>query len=79
MKTTLDIDDELLEKAKRTAAASGMTLKSFVEEALRAKLLPPARARKHFRLKLPTVRGEAPPAVEVMDRRGLHDAMDGLR
>ena len=40
MKTTLDIDDHLLERAKRQAAAQGTTLRALVEEALRARLAP---------------------------------------
>jgi hypothetical protein len=77
MKTTLDLDDQILTEAKRRAAASGLTLKSFVEDALRARILPAPAVRKPFHLKLPVVRGVAPPAVEVMDRRALHDFMDG--
>jgi Arc/MetJ family transcription regulator len=79
MKTTLDLDDRLLREAKRRAAASGTTLRAFVEDALRSRLLPrPARGRR-FRLKLPVVTGTRPPAVDVSDRRALYDFMEQRR
>jgi hypothetical protein len=39
MKTTLDLPDGLFRKAKATAAERGQSLKEFVTEALRDKLL----------------------------------------
>jgi len=44
MKTTLNLDDELLGRAKRRAAARGTTLTALVEEGLRAALVEPPRA-----------------------------------
>lgn len=77
MKTTLDLDDTLLTEAKTRAAAAGTSLKSYVEDALRARLLPrPTKGEERFRLRLPIVEGTAPPAVEVMDRRALYDLLD---
>jgi Arc/MetJ family transcription regulator len=38
MKTTIDIADALLDEARAAAAADGSTLRSLVEEALRAQL-----------------------------------------
>lgn len=76
MKTTLELDDRLLTEAKKRAAAAGTTLKAFVEEALRARLSPAPHRGPRFRLTLPVVRGEAPPAVDVADRRALYDLMD---
>lgn len=77
MKTTLELDDRLLREAKRRAAAAGTTLKAYVEDALRARMLPrPDKGRQGFRLRIPVVEGTAPPAVEVMDRRALYDLLD---
>lgn len=77
MKTTLDLDDRLLTEAKQKAAAAGTSLKAYVEDALRARLLPPPeRKAARFRLRLPVVEGTAPPAVEVMDRRALFDFLE---
>ncbi len=39
MKTTLELPDQLFRKAKATAAERGQTLKEFVTEALREKLM----------------------------------------
>ncbi len=62
-------------EAKRRAASGGLTLKSFVEEALRARMLAPPKKRRRFRLQLPVVDGTLPPAVDVADRRALYDFM----
>lgn len=77
MKTTLDLDARLLREAKKRAASSGMTLKAFVEDALRARMAPAPHRAKRTRLRLPVVEGTAPPAVEVTDRRALYDFMTG--
>ena len=79
MKTTLDLDDRLLEAAKQRAAASGKSLKAYVEDALRAQLLLRVRRDKRFRLELPTVHGTRPPVVDVADRRALYDFLDENR
>lgn len=71
MRTALEINDELLQRAERRAASSGTTLKIVVEEALRAHL--PREPRKAgYRLRWRTERGE-PTGVKIDDRRGLFD------
>ena len=45
MKTTLDIHDELLARAKRHAQQSGRPLRAVVEEGLRLVLAAPVAAR----------------------------------
>jgi hypothetical protein len=77
MKTTLDMDDELLRRAKTQAAAAGVTLRAFVEEALRARMLPATSSRAPFRLTLPVIQGHGPPAVDIADRDALYDLMEG--
>jgi Arc/MetJ family transcription regulator len=51
MKTTIEISDDVLARAKRHARRQGRTLRDVVEEALREKLAaatgPPFRLRKH--------------------------------
>lgn len=76
MKTTIELDDDLARRAKQLAAREGKTLRELVDEALRARVLPPPRSRAPFRLKLPTVRGRQPPAVEIADRDALYDLME---
>jgi hypothetical protein len=76
MKTTIDLDDEVLRLAKQRAAAAGIPLRAYIEEALRARLLPRPRGRDRFKLELPIVHGKAPPAVDVADRDALYDLME---
>jgi hypothetical protein len=76
MKTTLDMDDALMRRAKKQAAADGLTLRTFVEEAIRARLLPAPDPRQPFRLALPIVEGKSPPAVDIADRDALYDLME---
>lgn len=75
MKTTLDLDDALLAEAKRQASLSGTTFRAFVEEALRAQLIPRPETESAFELNLPVVDGSAPPPVDIADRCALYDFM----
>jgi Arc/MetJ family transcription regulator len=79
MKTTLEIDDRLLERAKRHAAALGTTLRAVVEEALRARLAPRPKERARYHFAPPTVRGSSPPAIDVADRNALYELLDDRR
>ena len=79
MKTTLDIDDRLLARAKQQASAQGTTLRAVVEDALRARLATRPEAKQRYRFSPPTVRGTRPPAVDVADRNALYDLLDERR
>ncbi len=57
MKTTLDIADPLLLEAKRIAARDGDTLRSLVEQGLRAVLADRQRKAKPFKLRNVSVGG----------------------
>ena len=76
MKTTLNLNDLLLARAKRRAARAGVTLTRFVEDALRLKLADEDRPPPRFRLELRTVRGHCPPRVDISDRAELYDTME---
>lgn len=76
MKTTLNLNDRVLQQAKRRAARDGITLTRFVEDALRARLAGVKGAKPPFRLKLVTVTGHAPPNVDIADRDALYDVID---
>ncbi len=56
MKTTIEVSDALLEAAKRYAKARGVTLRSMVEEGLRAVLEKDAR-EEPFQLREASVGG----------------------
>ena len=76
MKTTLNIDDTLLLRAKAIAAREGLTLTALVEEALRARLTPRSRSQPSTRIVLPTVKGSSVPSVDVANREELFELMD---
>lgn len=74
MKTTLNLDDELLQRAKRRARERGSTLTAVVEDGLRAVLA--AGAAPAYELRLPVVSGDAPPVVDPADREALYVVLD---
>jgi hypothetical protein len=77
MRTTLDLNDELLRQAKERALKEGQPLRAVVEDALRRHLKP--RPASRFRLKWgPPVKGKIQPGVDLSNRSRLLDLMDGL-
>lgn len=76
MKTTLNLDDQILRRAKDLAARDGVTLTRFVENALHAQLMASRHKRPGFKLELITVKGNRPPNVDVSDRDALYDVID---
>ena len=79
MRTTLNLDDDLVRKAKRRATASGTTLTAVIEDALRVTLTRPATRAKKLRVKLPTYgSGGVFPGVDLSNNASLEDIMDGL-
>jgi hypothetical protein len=77
MRTTLDINDQLLEAARRVAAKKGTTLTAFVEHALAASLTRRGAAASSYRLQWKTHRGRTLPGVDVSDRDRLFERMEG--
>lgn len=57
MKTTIEIADPLLNRAKQVAAAEGVTLRELVEDGLR-RVLEEREKRGAFRLRRATFRGQ---------------------
>lgn len=77
MRTTLDLNDELLRQAKERALKEGRPLRAVVEDALRGHLKP--RPASGFRLKwTPPVKGRIRPGISLSDRSRLLDILDGL-
>jgi len=76
MRTTLDIEDNVLSQAKQLAAQEGKTLTRLVEEALRDRIRP-AKPAKRFRLRLLTMDGRLLPGVILTDRDALYERMEG--
>jgi len=76
MKTTVEIDERLLLRAKRYAAQQGTTLRAIIEDALRARLATRPKQQSAHRFAPPVVKGSVPPAIDVADRNALYDALD---
>ena len=75
MKTTLDIDDYLLTRAKAAAALGRTTLTRLVEEGLALRLRASARTRK--RRPLPVFAGNGlAEGIDPMSNRSMRDAED---
>lgn len=80
MRTTLDINDELMRKAKRRAVETGESLTRVIEKALRESFQREhTMKRSPFRLDWVTVRGRLRPGVDLTDRDALYERMEGRR
>jgi hypothetical protein len=82
MRTTVRLDDALLDQAKREAANRHETLTALIERGLRlvlAQSRSPQSRRK--RVALPTCRagGGVRPGIDLNDTAGLLDVMEGRR
>ena len=77
MRTTLDINDQLLAAARRVAAEKGTTLTAFVEHALAASLTRRGVTASSYRLQWKTHRGRTLHGVDVSDRDRLFERMEG--
>jgi len=69
MQTTLRMDDELYRQAKARAAALGMSLTRFLEDAIREHLSrqPPRRRGRRIRLPVSTVAGGLAAGFSALD------------
>lgn len=74
MKTTIDIADPLLERAKAEAAARSISLRALIEEQLRRLFEEQERAPGRFVLKpLPVRGGGFQPGVDASDWSAVRD------
>jgi hypothetical protein len=79
MRTTVRLDDALLEQAKREAAQRRETLTALIEQGLRLVLAQSGSAKRRGRVVLPTCRagGGVRPGIDLDDSSALLDAMEG--
>lgn len=78
MRTTLNLDDELMKQVKRKAAETGRTMTSIIEEGLRESLRRPRPpGSESYRLEMVTVKGRLRAGVDLKDRDALYDLMEG--
>lgn len=76
MRTTIDLPEHLLRRAKATASLNGKSLKAFFTEALEAKVAEdggPGTLPK--RAKFPLVRSKAPGSVNL-DGQAVAEALE---
>lgn len=77
MRTTVTIDDDLLQRAKATAARSGRTLNAVVEDALRQALDARTAGPRSERPTLPTFSSRhIQSGVDLDDSAGLLELME---
>lgn len=82
MRTTLDIDDALLAKAKSQAAKERTSLTCLIEQGLALRLRPRKATTKQKRPALPVYAGKGGLRATVRDaasHRALLDAADDVR
>ena len=79
MKTTLDIQDDLLAKAKALAAHERSSLTALIEDGLRLRLRKPGRAETAKAPKLPVHRGKGGlmPGIDPTSNRSMFEAAEG--
>jgi len=81
MRTTVRLDDALLERAKREAGRRGETLTSLIERGLRLVLANPEKRPRGRRVEIPVCRegGGTLPGVDLDDSATLLDIVEGRR
>lgn len=81
MRTTVRLDDALLEQAKREAARRGETLTALIERGLRLVLARPDRRPPRRHVEIPVCRegGGTLPGVDLDDSAALLDIAEGRR
>lgn len=79
MRTTVRLDDALLEQARREAARRGVTLTSLIEQGMRLVLRRAPSRSERLVARLPVCRagGGTQPGVDLDDSASLLDRLDG--
>ena len=79
MRTTINLPDELILRAKKAALEADTTLTEIIANALRGALAKPQRRTTRKKTKLITYgKGGVRPGVDLDDTSALLDLMDGL-
>lgn len=74
MRTTIELPDQLLTRAKSQAALKGISLKTFFIEAIEGKLAEPPKRTRSF---VPNIGGEEGPLIRRATREEVDEAMFG--
>lgn len=77
MRTTVRLDEGLLEQARREAVRRGVTLTALIEQGLRMALRRPRPSSRAKRVRLPVSRatGGVLPGIDLNDSADLLDRM----
>jgi predicted transcriptional regulator len=80
MRTTINLPDDLVLRAKKAALERDTTLTEIIANALRESLAKPRKkkAKREFKI-IASGRGGVCPGVDLNDTSALLDIMDGLR
>ncbi len=78
MRTTLQLDDDLISEAKATAARTKRTLSHVIEDALR-QAASTRSTRPQVPVSVPTVPGALRPGIDLNDSAGLLEFMEDAR
>jgi hypothetical protein len=80
MRTTVRLDDGLLEQARREAERRGTTLTALIKQGLRLAIVPPQPVDRDARIRLPVSRARTGliPGIDLDDSAAIVDRMDGL-
>lgn len=79
MRTTINLPDELIQRAKRAALDADTTLTEVIANALREALAKRRRNPPRKKFKIITYgKGGVRPGVDLSDTSALLDIMDGL-
>lgn len=80
MRTTLDINEKLLAKAKSAAAREKSSLTRFIEEALAMRLRGrrPGKSPRNFSIRVYRGSGGLVPGIDPTSNRSLYEAADDL-
>jgi hypothetical protein len=80
MRTTVRLEEGLLDQAKREATRRGETLTALIEEGLRLVMIQGQKKQCVQRVKFPVsnTRGGAHPGIDLNNNVQLLDIMDGI-
>ena len=76
MRTTIRLPDELYSEVRRRSLEGGITVTSFIEEALRAAINQQSARTKPFEV-VPFAGDGVQPGVDLFDSASLLDVMEG--
>jgi hypothetical protein len=79
MRTTFNVEDELMKRVKKRAAETGSTITEVVEEALRVAVAGQAPSTARFTLRWNPVSGRTRSGIDLADRDSLYEAMERSR